>query len=432
VTNWKPSEAEASKARLPASTVVALVATCAGIYVASQFLRNSVGVIAPDLARELTLTASEIGLLSSLFFLVFAAAQLPLGIALDRFGPKACILGPVSLAVAGSLLFSAAEGFAGLLAARILMGLGCAALLMGPLALYARWFPPSRFATLLGIQIGVGNLGTLMATAPLARAAEEVGWRSPFLAVAAAIAVATLLVALVVRDNPPGRTVEHKRQSLAESLGGVVEAIRTRDVWRLFLLHTSGFAMFATVLGLWGGSYLTHVHGLDLAARGDLLLLLAAAQVIGSMLWGLSDRLFGSYRVPTLLGAVGTAALLLVLALVGPLPTFGLMAWFAVFGVVAAYPPVMMAHGKSLFPPHLVGRGITLLNLANMGGVFVWQALTGAVMDLFPAANGAYPAAAYHTVFALMALVVLVLTALYAGAHDPRQRPRDTRRTAAE
>lgn len=424
MTIWKPSEAEAGKAKLPASTVIALVGTCAGIYVASQFLRNSVGVIAPDLARELTLTASEIGLLSSLFFLVFAAAQLPLGIALDRFGPKTCILGSVSLAVAGSILFALAEGFSGLLAARLLMGLGCATLLMGPLALYARWFPPERFATLLGIQIGIGNLGTVLATAPLARAAEAVGWRSPFLVAAAAIAVATVLVGLVVRDNPPGRTVEHRHQSLAESLRGVVEAIRTRDIWRLFLLHTSGFAIYATVLGLWGGPYLSHVHGFDLAGRGDMLLLLAAGQIGGSVLWGMSDRVFGSYRVPTLLGAVGTAALLLVLALAGPLPPAGLLAWFAVFGIVAAYPPVMMAHGKSLFPPHLVGRGITLLNLANMGGVFVWQALTGAVMDRFPAADGVYPVAAYHTVFALMASGVLVLAAIYAGAHDPRRNLR--------
>ncbi|CUU42989.1 L-galactonate transporter [Blastochloris viridis] len=410
-------------ARLPVLTVVALVATCAGIYVASQFLRNSVGVIAPDLARELTLSASEIGLLSSLFFLVFAGAQVPLGIALDRFGPKACILASVSLAVAGALLFATAGSFAELLVARLLMGLGCAALLMAPLALYARWFPPDRFATLLGIQIGVGNLGTVIATAPLAYATAAVGWRNPFLVVAALVAVAAVLVAVVVRDNPPGRRVAPKRESLADSVAGVAQAIRTKDAWRLFLLHTSGYAMYATVLGLWGGPYLTHVHGFELAQRGNMLLLLAATQIVGSILWGFSDRVFGSYRVPTMLGTIGSAALLLFLAASGPLSDTGLMVWFAAFGLVAAFPPVMMAHGKSLFPLHLVGRGITLMNLANMGGVFVWQALTGVVMDLFPASGGTYPVTAYHTVFALLACTALVLTAIYAGARDPRREP---------
>ncbi|BBF93563.1 MFS transporter [Blastochloris tepida] len=420
MTEGEASGAENRGARLPVVTVVVLVATCAGIYVISQFLRGSIGVIAPNLARELSLNAAEIGLLSSLFFLMFAAAQLPLGIALDRFGPRACLLGSVSLAIAGSLLFALAGSFAGLLGARVLMGLGCAALLMAPLAVYARWFPPDRFSTLLGIQMAVGSLGALLATAPLARAAEAFGWRTPFLVVAAITVVSAVVAAVVVRDNPPGKVAPHNKDSLADSIRGVVHVIRIRDVWRLFLLHTCAYAMYASIQGLWGGPYLTDVYGFELAQRGDMLLLMAVAQICGSFLWGISDRLLDSYRWPTMIGAIGSALLLLVLPLAGPLPQGWLPVWFAAFGLMAAFTPVMMAHGKSLFPPHLVGRGITLLNLANMGGVFVWQAVAGVVVDLYPTANGAYPAAAYHMVFALQGLAMLALMVVYVRARDPR------------
>ncbi|NJL08135.1 MAG: MFS transporter [Methylacidiphilales bacterium] len=324
-----------------------------------QFLRGSVGVIAPDLARELALNAAEIGLLSSLFFLMFAIAQVPLGIAIDRFGPRACLLGSVSLAIAGSLLFAFAGNFAELLGARLLMGLGCAALLVAPLAVYARWFPPDRFSTLLGIQMAVGSLGALLATAPLARAAEAFGWRNPFLVVAILTAVGAVLAALVIRDNPPGKPQHRNSDSLSDSIRGVAHAIRTPDAWRLFLLHTCGYAMYASIQGLWGGPYLTDVYGFDLAQRGDMLLLMAVAQICGSFLWGFSDRLLDSYRWPTMIGAIASAVLLLVLAAAGPLPRAWLPVWFAAFGLVAAFTPVMMAHGKSLFPPHLVGRGIT-------------------------------------------------------------------------
>ena len=124
--------------------VIALVGTLAAIYLVSQFLRNSVGVIAPDLAREIGLSAGEIGLLSSAFFFSFAAAQVPLGIAIDRYGPKRCMLVCAAIAFLGAVEFAVATTPAGLIAARILMGLGSSCYLMAPLALYAR-----RFAGLL-------------------------------------------------------------------------------------------------------------------------------------------------------------------------------------------------------------------------------------------------------------------------------------------
>ena len=401
-----------------------LVGTLAAAYMVSQTLRNSIGVIAPDLAAELDLSAADIGLLSSAFFIAFAAAQLPLGVCLDRFGPKACMLACTGIAVLGSLLFAAAATPLGLVFARALMGLGCSCYLMAPLTLYARRFPAERFSTLVGIQLGLGTIGTLLATAPLAFSAAAVGWRMTFVLIAAAMALAgALLVAVVPRDRASAASAV-RRESLRESIAGTLAALRTPSVVRLFLMQLSAYSSFTLIVGLWGGPYLTHIYGYGLTERGDLLFLAAAGQSLGLLLFGPTERVFGGHKLPVLVGSGLTAASLLGLAIAGKLPPAGLVAWLTAFGMASAYTAVLIAHGKTLFPPALVGRGMTLLNIGTMGGVFLSQSLTGAIIDLFPPVGGAYPLAAYRTVFATQAAFVVVTMIPYVFAQDPRAKAR--------
>jgi MFS family permease len=406
------------------ASAIALVGTMGIVYIVSQFLRSSVGVIAPDLAAELGLTAGEIGLLSSAFFLVFAAVQLPLGVALDRFGPRACLLVGAAITVVGVVLFAVATSPGGLIAARGLMGLGCSASFMAPLALYARKFPPDRFATLTGLQLGLGSIGVLLATAPLAFAAAAIGWRGSFLFTAAVTLLVGVLIALVVRDDRDRATRRH--ETLAQAIAGIRDVLRTRSVAHLFLMQFAGYPSFLLVVGLWGGPYLTHVYGYGLAERGNFLLIAAVTQVFGSILWGPTDRLMRSYKIPALIGTALMVAAYAVLAFAGPLSEPMLAAWFALFGLVCASTPVAIAHGKSLFPPHLVGRGLTLLNMGTMVGVFVSQSVSGLLINLFPqAADGSYPLAAYRLVFALQGGFILLTCLIYLWARDPRREGGD-------
>ena len=402
-----------------AGAVVFLVAALIAIYMVSQFLRNSIGVIAPDLAKEVGLSAGEIGLLSSAFFFAFAAVQLPLGMAIDRFGPKTCLLVCAAITIIGCGLFATATSPTGLIVARILLGLGSCSSFMAPLAIYARRFPPHRFATLTGLQLGLGSFGTLFATAPLAYAAGMFGWRATFLGVGVVTTLIALLVAVVVDDGRGEGAGPTQPESFHESLAGVAAVLRTPSVAHLFLVHLTGYSSFALIVGLWGGPYLTHVYGYGLQARGDFLFVAAVAQIVGSLAWGPSDRVFGSHKVPVLLGAVLTAIALAVLALIGTLPPALLLLWFAAFGFLCAYTPVLVAHGRSLFPAHLVGRGITVLNMGTMGGVFLAQTVSGLLIDLFPAVDGVYPLAAYRVVFGLQAGMVLLSALIYLGARDP-------------
>lgn len=404
--------------------VVALVATLITFYMVSQFLRNSIGVIAPDLAAELGMSASEIGVLSSVFFLVFASAQLPLGIALDRLGPRRCMLACAGIAVVGAIVFAQAHTPTGLIVGRILLGLGSSSSFMAPLALYAKRFPPDRFATLTGLQLGLGSFGTLFATAPLAWASAAFGWRDSFLAVGLLSAMIAVLVWWVVREESDDRPTSAKPpEGWRDSLAGIVEVTRIPGFGPLFLMHLTAYSSFALVVGLWGGPYLTHIYGFGLKERGDLLLLAAVAQIVGSLLWGPTDRLFGNHKIPVLCGALATAALLGLVAAIGTFSGPALIGWLIVFGATCAYTPVLIGHGRSLFQPHLVGRGITLLNMGTIGGVFVAQTISGVVIDFFPkGADGAYALDAYRVVFGLQGAAIALGCLTYFWTPDPRAR----------
>jgi len=392
---------------------ILLVGTLAAIYLVSQFLRNSVGVIAPDLAREIGLNAAEIGLLSSAFFFSFAAAQIPLGIALDRYGPKRCMLLCAVVAFLGALAFAVATTPAGLVTARVLMGLGSSCYLMAPLALYAKRFPPERFTLLAGIQIGIGTVGTLFVTAPLAWASAAIGWRATFLVVAGFVVACAILVALVVREDSADRTDIGKRETLRESLRGVLEVTRMPSFWPVFLMNVVAYSSYVLIVGLWGGPFLSDVYGYGLTARGDLLMLPAISHIIGVVVWGHVERYFGTYKPLVLAGALATAAALGLLAALGKPEPRTLAIWLTVFGCLPAFIPVLIAHGRSFLPPHLIGRGMTLFNIGTMGGTFVVQLVSGALIELFPAQAGVYPLDAYRLVFAAQAAAIMVASAAY-------------------
>ncbi|MBN8920937.1 MAG: MFS transporter, partial [Rhizobiales bacterium] len=318
---------------------IALIGTLVSIYMASQTLRNSIGVIAPDLARDLDLSAAQLGILSSIFFVGFVAMQIPLGLALDRFGPKRCMIACTGVVIIGTGLFALAPTAGALIAARALIGVGSSCYLMAPLAFYARRFPPERFALLAGVQMGLGTVGTLLATAPLAFSATAFGWRATFWLIAGVMAAGGLLVALVVPGDRSAPLAPP--EPLSRSLAGTLQAIRLPYVTALFMMQLAAYSTFALIVGLWGGPYLTHVYGYGLVERGDLLFIAAGGQVIGLLANGPLERRIGGYKTVVVLGALASAALLLVLAATGSLPRGLLVAWLFAFGLASAFTPAL-------------------------------------------------------------------------------------------
>ncbi len=400
-----------------------LVAMLVAIYMTSQFFRNSVNVIGPDLAREYDLDARSLSLVASIFFLAFAAVQIPLGMAIDRFGPKICLIVPALIAVAGTLLFALARHYWELVAARAVIGVGCSSFLMAPLAIYAERFPPSRFATLVGLQVGAGTLGALAATAPLAWAASAWGWRNAFFIVAAlTLAIIAVLIIFVREDGAGKARSKAKAESFGQLCKGVAAASRLKSFWPIFVMQMIAYPAFGAIVALWSGPWLAQVYGIPLEARGNMLFWMTLSQIAGLFIFGPADRWFASYKMPCLIGAAVCAGVLALAALVA-IPGWLVLPYLVGLAFVFGFSPALTAHGKSLFPPELMGRGLSIMNIAAIGGVYIQQWLTGQVMDLFSPAiiDGVrvYPPEAFRWVFGLLAAELMVGVLIYTRAHDP-------------
>jgi predicted MFS family arabinose efflux permease len=288
--------------------------------------------------------------------------------------------------------------------------------------IYRWWFAPEKFAMLSGLQISIGTIGALMATAPLAFSTEMFGWRASFMGAGVVTLVLAVAMGFIARDTPPGVTpTERPRETLAQSFGGIFEVMRWPGVWPLFTMISCGYASFAAVQTLWASPYLADVHGLDLSARGYVLLGITGGQVVGLLIWGYAERVFGSIKKPILAGAAVSASILALLAIFEAPGLTLVTALFIVFGLNAGYTPLLLAHGQMLFPDRLAGRGITLLNFGNMAGVFVLQALTGALIGQLQR-MGISPETGYRATFGALALVLVMALAYYSTIPDTNSR----------
>lgn len=407
-----------SRARL-----IVLVGVLCGAYMISQFLRSSTGVIAPDLARELSLAPEALGALSGSFFFSFALAQIPVGLLLDRIGARATMTMLMGFAIAGCLLFATAQSLAWLTVARILMGVGCSCLLMGPLMIYTRWFALARLATMSGIHIATGTIGAIIATAPLAWMAEWFGWRGVFTGTAVIAILMSALVWMLVRDTPPGASGaapqhERARESLWQSLMGLGAVIRNPSLPHLLILQFVGLGSMASLFGLWASPYLHDIHGLDGPARGQILLAMSVASALGMLFWGPMDIRFDSRKKPVLAGALSGVLALVLLTALGAPNLWIVSGLLVLIGFSNGYTAIAVAHGRAIFPDHLTGRGITLLNMGGMMGAAVLQYICGVIVGLFAAPGTPAPLIAYRYVFGFLVLCLIGAIALYARVKD--------------
>jgi len=392
---------------------------CAGFLV-SQFYRVSNAVIAPELMRGLAISAEAMGVVTGVYFLAFATAQLPTGLLLDRFGPRRTMAGLFLVAVAGSATFATASGFAGLVLGRALMGVGCAAGLMGSLVAIARWFPAARFAWLSSLLFTLGGAGLLLATTPLAAVSAAAGWRGAFGLMAGVTALVAALLYGVVRDAPGDHTGrEGRRESASEMWRGLGAVMGNRQLQYVCAIQFVNYGTILAVAGLWAGPYLNDVHGLEGVARGNVLLVLNVAMLAGVMAFSAVARRLGSLRRAIAGGGVASVILLALLAALPGLALAPAVALLLLFGLASAYVMLIHAHARAVVPSHLVGRGLTLQNLAVFLGVFVMQALSGLIVGRFQGAGGMAPEVAYRAVFGFLALMTGAALLVYLRCDEP-------------
>ncbi len=407
----------------------------AAITAVSQFHRSSLGVIAPELVRELSIGPQALGLAGGMFFVVLIAVQLPVGVMLDWIGPRRLVAGLTVIAVAGSLLTAAARSETGLIVARAVVGLGCAAYFMAAVLMCSRWFSGERLSTALSRVFALSQIGNLLAGWPLAALAGTAGWRAAFVIAAAVTAVTGVAFWLGIRQDRPDAAGE--APPMPESLGavmrGVGEVLRAPGLAPVVAIQTVAYAVVSTVLGLWAGPYLHDVHGLDGGDRGLVLAAMTIAQVIGVLVCGPLDARFNTRKRIVLTGGSLTLLTLALLALWPRPPVAVAIALLVALCGVASYGVTIVAHGRSLFPDRLLGRGMTTLNLAQVVGASVMPVATGAVAAAFAGdtVDGGYPETAYRAMFAMIGVSLGAGLLLYARGPDAPPRPPGGRGAAA-
>lgn len=378
-------------------------------YVFSQFFRSFLAVLTEVLETDLGATPEDLSVASGLWFLSFAVMQLPVGWALDRVGPRRTAAVLFFLGGAGgAALFAIATSPAHINAAMLFIGIGCSPVLMASYYIFARVYPAAMFATLGAMVIGIGSLGNLAGSAPLAWMVEAIGWREALGLLAIATAIIASFSYVFVVDPPPVETKEK---------GSLFDLLKLPALWLLLPLMFVNYAPGAGLRGLWIGPYLADVHGADTLTIGNASMVMSIAMIVGTFAYGPLDRVFGTRKwvifVGNALGAVCVGLLWL-------LPTPGLTMTVALFAAVGFFGmsfPMMVAHGRSFAPPHLVGRGVTLINLFGIGGAGVFQLITGRIYSAAEA-TATTPAEAYAPVFGCLFLAVVAGLVIYLFSRD--------------
>jgi MFS family permease len=384
----------------------------------NQAARTVMAIVGPVLAVELGLSAIELGVLAACLFAAYAAAQLPLGVALDAFGARRVQAVLMLLAAIGFAMFALSPGFAGLAAARIVLGIGVSAGLMAVIKAHADWFERGRVAYVTGIATAIGALGSALTTSPVQAMLPAFGWRGVFWVLCVlALGVATWIF-LSVPDKPrvPG-SARTLRGDIA--LSGRILASRT--FWR-FGPAVATLSMFNfAYLGLWAGPWLRDVAGMDGPARAGVLLLYTFAMVVGSVLAGSVASRANAAGLPSFLVPIvclaGMVLLQAGLMLQPSQPSVVLVLWLAiaVFGTAGPVGYVVMCQ---MFPPEQTGRVSTAVNTLTLGGAFLVQAAIGWILDLWPrTASDGWDPDGYSWALALTAAFQALAALVMATAH---------------
>lgn len=378
-------------------------------YVLSQFYRAFLAVLSPVLGAEIGALPENLAVSSGLWFLTFAAMQIPVGWALDTLGPRrtaAWLLGVAG--GGGALLFALAQGPMHIHLAMILIGIGCSPVLMAAYYIFGRMYPAAVFATLAGAIIGFGTLGNLAGAFPLAWAAETFGWRQTV----GALALVTVIVALAlfrfVQDPP---AVE----DTGTGKGSLLDILKIRALWLIFPLMAVNYVPAAGMRGLWAGPYFADVYGANAISIGWVTLVMAMAMVVGSFTYGPLDRLFRTRKWVVLGGNLMCASAMLALWAAPALGYWTSTLLLAAVGLFGASFPLLMAHGRSFMPPKTLGRGVTLMNLFGIGGVGVMQSVSARVHGSVAPIP---PEAPYQAIFLMFGVLMLIGCAIYLFSQD--------------
>lgn len=379
-------------------------------YVLSQFYRAFLAVLAPDLYSDLGITSETLATASGVWFLTFAAMQIPVGVALDKIGPKttASLLLAVGGA-GGAFLFSIAENSNQIILAMGLIGIGCSPILMSAYYIFARSFSPKIFATLAGVSLGLGTMGNVASALPLTFAVQALGWRGAILSLALITFAISILIYVYVK-NPEKLVSKNKERT------SVISILKMPIIWPIIAIMSVTYAPAAGIRGLWISPYLSDVFMVSNKMIGTATLIMGLAMILGSFVYGPLDRIFFSKKkiifVGNLLCSMSCLALFLI-------PDKSLVLSIVLMGAIGFFGSsfaVIIGHGRDFIPAHLTGRGVTLLNLFGIGGAGLLQASSGRLFAIYSSEQSIV--FGYQSIFLFFGLFLLLGCLIYLFSKD--------------
>jgi len=377
-------------------------------YFLSYIFRGVNAVIFPYLERDIGITAGDLGLLTSAFFLFFAGCQPVLGVMLDRYGPRRVQAVLLALAAAGSALFGLSLSLGELIVARVLIGMGFAGGLMAAIKAITLWYPPHRWGLITGFHMMAGGIGSMAATLPIEWSLSVISWQGLFFWLSGACLATSAILFLVV----PERGAPPARDSLADQFRITGRVLTNPFYWRIQPLLALQQLAFIGCITLWIGPWLRDVGGIaDKAARADIQLWTTAIMTVGFAMSGIVTNAFRRIGVSDFASAGFTSFLfILVCGWLAFVPSFHPAVAWMLFGFIGALPIQYMPLMVQSFPAHYAGRVSTSSNLVVFSVIFAGQWAIGKIVDQFPRTATGYAPDGYT--WAIGALFILQLAGL--------------------
>jgi MFS family permease len=397
-------------------------------YLMSFVLRSVSAVIAPELVHEYSLSNSQLGSLGSVYFIAFAAMQLPLGVWLDRYGSRRTHSALLLLTAAGCLMFAFATQPAILWVARALIGAGVAGALMAALKAYRFWYRPQQQQQLAAWMLMIGSLGALLATVPTRWAMAQIGWRGVFVVAGLlTLSAAALIFVRLPRDEERARLLSTPADAAATSWHGYREVFSASSFWRFAMVSVLTHSFFISLQSLWAGPWLIEVSGLQPDAAAQVLFvfnlfLIAGFAGVGALMPWVGQLGWSVVSIT----AIGTAIVVGLELAIALLPERAWWPLWPLLGLATTFFAIVQPHVSLSFRPALTGRAYTAYNLLIFTGIFGAQWLYGVLIDaLLGAGYGkamAFQGALLVFVSAqLLGLVAFCAWPWQASSHTPAQ-----------
>ncbi|MCG8507937.1 MAG: MFS transporter [Rhodospirillales bacterium] len=353
----------------------------AAFFFFSFFHRVAPGVMVSDLMADFAVTGAALGTLSALYFYAYTALQLPVGLILDRWGPRRVLTLAALVGGTGSFVFGLAPDFTIAAFGRLMIGAGVAFAWIGTLTLISSWFPHGRFAMLAGLSSMIGVIGAIGAQAPLAALVDWAGWRATMTGSGLAGIAVSVIVWLIVRDAPAGKLVKNAPKP-ASFLAGLIQVLGRPQSLILGLISFSAGVFLLAFGGLWGVPYLVAAYGLSKPVAASGISLIMVGWALGAPLLGwVSDR-FKRRKPPLVVGmSVAYLSILSVIYVPG-LPVGAAFALLFLTGFAGGVAITCFAVAREHNPSHLGGAAMGVVNTLTMAAGAVYQPLIGWLLDL--------------------------------------------------